>query len=129
MNKMRNAAIILDETLTTVKVNFHGGKGVFTFLCSKLMAQLLHPDDLVVAEKVDGSLAIVRIQSIDEESEIQLEDPLEYSFIVQKVNRDYLDGLKEKLATAEKALKDQQRKRLREQVRNELILEHKSVEI
>ena len=128
MSKMRNAAIILDESLTTVKVRFDGASQGYTFLCPKTIARYLKPDDAVLAGKINGSIVVVWVMSVDEETEIQLDDPLTYCFVFQTVDRDYLEALKIRLNDEEKKLKDQQRQKLRDQVRNELILEYKSEE-
>lgn len=126
--KMRNAAIILDESLTTINCRFVDNidHKTYKFLCDKQTAKELKEGCAIVAQKSDLSLVIVWFVSADEESDINLEDTYKYSFAFQPVDHGLLGALNKQLTDSEQSLKTQQRNKLREQVRNNLILEHKA---
>lgn len=121
--KLRNAAIIMNDYWTTVGVRFEGSSTDYTFICEKELARNLQIDDKVVCCANKGCFAIVTVTRIDEESEIFLEDNLNFNFVFQKVAVEKFDTLNQQLEASEQQLKREQRLRLREEVKNKLAIE------
>lgn len=125
---LRNAALVVDESLTTVLCRFNSGDMDYMFVCTKELAATLSVDDFVVAETTKG-LSVVRVICIHNDTEIDPNNSLKYQFIVQRVNIEVLDDMNAKLNDSVTKLQQLQRDTMRERVRAEIkagtLLDHK----
>ena len=125
---LRNAALVVDESLTTVNCRFMSSDMDYMFVCPKELAGTLNVDDFVVAETTKG-LSVLRVIDIHNDTEIDPNSNIKYQFIVQRVDLELLDNLNTTLTDSVNKLQQLQRDNMRERVRAEikagLVLEHK----
>lgn len=121
--KTHNVAILLDDTITTIKVKFVGKhsptESNYTFLCKKELANTLGKDDMVVVNTING-FAVVRVEEVHEEADIDLDSRYNYQWAFQKVNVVVFEQLDALLNDAEKHIKSMQRQALRNQIKQHI---------
>jgi hypothetical protein len=139
MRNLEHAAIILDESLTTVKVHFktsiqyvgrikeYTGGDTYTYLCEKSLAHQLDIGDIVVLEDAPtgATCKVAQVVSIDSESDILADTDIEYKFVIGKVDTNYRIQMRNRLRDSVEQLKTIQRNKMRYQMKQELMLEFK----
>jgi hypothetical protein len=114
--KLNNAAIILDDTITTVRCHFNSASAEYIFLAKKDFANTLVRDDWVVADGSKG-LSVIQVTSVDDESDIHMDSTLNYQWIFARVDMSILNQLKSEIDERVQSLKTMQRQKMREEVR------------
>lgn len=137
MRNLEHVAILLDETLTTVKVHFkvsinyvgrvkeYVGGDTYTYLCEKSLANTLNIGDVLIVEDAGAQVKIVQLASIDDESDILADTDIVYKFVVGKVDTNYQINMRKRINDQVQSLKSMQRAKMRQQMKQELMLEYK----
>lgn len=117
--KIRNAAIMLDESITTIRAKW-SSSSAYTFICTKELALTLKKDDHVVVSKNDGSISVVEVLEVHEETDIDMDSGFTYNWAIQRVDVDALKTLNEALDAQVAQLKTMQRSALRAQIKQQV---------
>lgn len=118
--KLKNAALLIRDDITTIKCRFDNGGPLYTYICPLDVAMHLNEGDFVITRGRSGhspfNLAVRQVVSIDDEPDIDLEFNKEYRWAVQKVDIERLNQYEQEQKHIQKQLQQKQVSSTRQQV-------------
>lgn len=136
---LKNAALLLCEDLTTVKVRAgawtkdsdtresdfsvkqFGSRNLYTYLVTRDLASTLKRGDKVsVQGKNPGSLSYATVESVDQEADIQVDSDIEYKWVFCKVPLAEVDFYEQRVEALYYRIAEKQRGNAKQQLLNAL---------
>lgn len=136
---LKNAALLLCEDLTTVKVRVGAGtkdndirepdfsgkqqnsRNLYTYLVTRDLASTLKRGDKVSVQGRNlGSLSYATVEYVDQEADIQVDSDLEYKWVFCKVPLDQVDFYEQRVESLYYRIAEKQRSSAKQQLLNAL---------